>query len=321
MRKILSIDGGGIRGTFPAAFLAELEKDLELPIHRYFDLISGTSTGGIIALGLALGMTANEILMLYEEKGPEIFSQTAAGFPGWLKRKVSSAKWLFWSPKYTAGSLRDALAEALGEKRLGDATTRLLIPAWHPKMQEVYIFKTAHHPRLKTDFKELAVDVALATAAAPTYFDQHITANDVGLVDGGVWANNPTGIAVVEAIGMLGWSANDLKVLSIGCLDEVRELRSDSSAARLVPQLASLFMAGQSHGALGIAHILTGDPHDRRSIHRISQPVPAGFYALDNTRRIRDLKDRGFSEARKQRPILDPEFFQEEAEQFQPEHR
>ena len=75
IRRILSIDGGGIKGTMPAAFLAGLEDDLGQPIGRYFDLIAGTSTGGIIALGLGLGRTAKELLELYERRGPVIFGQ------------------------------------------------------------------------------------------------------------------------------------------------------------------------------------------------------------------------------------------------------
>ncbi|MCP5366709.1 MAG: patatin-like phospholipase family protein [Hyphomicrobiales bacterium] len=321
LRRILTIDGGGIRGTFPAAFLANLEKDLEHPIGRYFDLISGTSTGGIIAIGLALGMSAADILKLYEEKGPAIFGQTRTGLSGWIAGRFRWGRWVFWGPKYDANPLRNALTEVLGQRRLGEAGTRLLVPAWHPKTQQVYIFKTAHHPRLQTDYKELAVDAAMATASAPTYFAQHITANDVGLVDGGLWANNPTGIAVVEATATLGWPASDLKVLSIGCLEDIMVVQKAYGAARLAPQLASLFMAGQSHGSLGIAHILTGDPHQRKAIYRISQPVPDGFYSLDNTRRIRDLKDRAFAEARTQKPILQPEFFGEPAEEFVPAYR
>jgi patatin-like phospholipase/acyl hydrolase len=75
-RRILSIDGGGIMGTFPAAFLAALEEDLRQPIGGYFDLIAGTSAGGILAIGLALGIPAKRLLQLYEERGPEIFGQT-----------------------------------------------------------------------------------------------------------------------------------------------------------------------------------------------------------------------------------------------------
>lgn len=317
LRRILTIDGGGIRGTFPAAFLANLERGLKQPIAQYFDLIAGTSTGGIIAIGLALGLSATSILKLYEEKGSEIFPQAN----NWLNRKLRTGKWLFWGPKYDVKPLEKALTEVFGNRLFGEAQTRLMIPAWHSTTQSVYIFKTAHHPRLKTDYFERAVDAAMATAAAPTYFRQHITANDVGLVDGGVWANNPTGIAVVEAVATLGWPVEQLKVLSIGCLEDVKVACKASSAVRLAPQLASLFMAGQSHGSLGIAHILTGDPHERKAIYRISKPVPEGFYTLDNTNRIRDLKDRAFAEARTMRPVLEHEFFGEPAERFHPEYR
>lgn len=321
VKRILTIDGGGIRGTFPAAFLANLEQDLGEPIGRYFDLISGTSTGGIIAIGLALGLRASDILKLYEEQGPTIFAQTRSGFGGWIDRRLRTGRWLFWGPKYSAQPLRDALHGVLGDRKLGEAQTRLVIPAWHPQTQGVYIFKTAHHQRLRTDYKELAIDAAMATAAAPSYFAQHVTANDVGLADGGMWANNPTGIAVVEAMATLGWSADEIRVLSIGCLDDIKLVREAYGAARLAPQMASMFMAGQSHGSLGIAQILTGDPHDRKAIYRVSQPVPDGFYSLDDTSRIRSLKDRAFTEARIQKPILHPQFFGAPAEEFVPFYR
>lgn len=139
MRRILSIDGGGIRGTFPAAFLASLEEDLEHPIGRYFDLIAGTSTGGIIAIGLALGMRAKEILELYEHEGPKIFCQEAAGAGAVAERLARKAKWYAWGPKYDSDPLKVALEKVLGKKRLGEAMTRLMIPAWHSKLQKVYI--------------------------------------------------------------------------------------------------------------------------------------------------------------------------------------
>lgn len=114
MKRILTIDGGGIRGTFPAAFLANLEQDLGQPIGRYFDLISGTSTGGIIAIGLALGLPAANILKLYEDKGPAIFAQTRGGVAGWLGRRFRTGRWLLWGPKYSPQPLHDALYDVLG---------------------------------------------------------------------------------------------------------------------------------------------------------------------------------------------------------------
>ena len=318
MKKILSIDGGGVKGTFPAAFLANLESDLEQPLCRYFDLIVGTSTGGIIAIGLAMGMRAADILELYESKGPDIFSQNDSGLRGYFRRILRKGRWIFWGPKYGSQNLRNSLEDVFGDTLLGEAQTRLMIPAWHSKTQTVYIFKTAHHSRFKIDYLEKAVDAAMATAAAPSYFSEHITDNGVGLIDGGVWANNPTGIATVEAISTLGWKPEELNILSVGCLDEIKEPPKSYSAASIALQLSGLFMAGQSHSSIGIAHILTGDPHKRRAIYRVSQPVQAGFYTLDNTSRIADLKDRAYAEARKQKPILEKVFFNKTADPFQP---
>lgn len=322
MRRILTIDGGGIRGVFPAAFLAKLEEGLDHPIGRYFDLIAGTSTGGIIAIGLALGMRAAEILDLYEKRGPEIFAQQHGGMRGWGGRKLRGLKWRFWGPKYDAGPLESVLTDIFGDKRLGDANTRLIIPAWHHATNRVYLFKTAHHPRLKTDWRERVVDVSMATAAAPTYFRQYITANEVGLVDGGIWANNPVGIAVVEAISMLDWPADQLKVLSIGNLEEINVAHEAYGAARFVAgrEIFRVHMAGQSAGSLGIAKLLTGEEHDRKAIYRIFQPVPKDLYDLDDTRKIPEIKSRALTEAREQQPILGRQFFYGPAEQFQPEY-
>jgi patatin-like phospholipase/acyl hydrolase len=144
-----------IRGVFPAAFLARLEEHLEHPIGRYFDLIAGTSTGGIIAIGLGLGLSASDILKLYEERGPAIFDQHHGAFRNWFRQRWRSARhWV--GSKYEATELRAALDNILGERRLGESTTRLLVPAWHPVLERVYIYKTAHHPRLETDFRQFA---------------------------------------------------------------------------------------------------------------------------------------------------------------------
>jgi predicted acylesterase/phospholipase RssA len=86
--RILSLDGGGIRGVFPAALLARFEEHLEHPIGRYFDLIAGTSTGGIIAIGLGLGLSAGDILKLYVERGPAIFDQEHGAVENWVRQKL-----------------------------------------------------------------------------------------------------------------------------------------------------------------------------------------------------------------------------------------
>ena len=266
-RRILCIDGGGILGTFPAAFLAELEQHLAHPIGSYFDLIAGTSTGGILAIGLAMGLTASELLDLYEKRGPEIFGQDHNAFAGFVHRRLRGFRWLY-RRKYDSDALRAVLEDVLGGKRIGQASTRFMVPAWNPVAQCVYIYKTAHHPRLKTDYRSLAVDAALATSAAPTYFRHHMTQHDVGLLDGGVWANNPVGIAAVEAIAMLGWSRDSLHILSLGCLKETYTIPKWAGLGTLGSNIVRLFMDGQSHGAMGICQ--TADWSRTRSYRHTS---------------------------------------------------
>ena len=160
----------------------------------------------------------------------------------------------------------------------------------------------------------------MATAAAPTYFKRHRTVDDIGLTDGGTWANNPTAIAVVEAITLLGWHPSDLRVLSLGCLDEVYMLPEEPGIAGLNRKVLDLYADGQSHGALGMAKLLTGHSYDGKRIFRYSPSVPSGFFSLDDTTKIARLKGIGMSAARRAKPDLSPIFFTEPAEPFVPVH-
>jgi uncharacterized protein len=320
-RRILCIDGGGLRGTFPAAFLAEMENHLPHPIGSYFDLIAGTSTGGILALGLGMGLKASAIVALYEKKGPKIFDQLHGSALNFIMRKIRAGRWLV-QRKYSPENLKSALAdpEVLGNKLLGESRTRLVIPAWNPDLQKVYIFKTAHHERLRTDYKSSAVDVALATAAAPSYFQQHVTGNDVSVLDGGIWANNPIAIAAVEAITLLGWPAKHLNIMSLGCLENIYSIPKNGGLGQLSLKIADLFMSGQSHGAMGMAKLLTGHEHQRQTIFRITDKIQ-NEYKLDDAGRIRELKGRGFARAREEFPKLENIFFKARAESFEPVYK
>lgn len=319
IRRILCLDGGGILGTQPAAFLAALEEDLDRPIGEYFDLIAGTSTGGILAIGLGLGLTAKQLLQLYVDRGPHIFGN---GETGLLLQVAQAWRWMkHWvGTKHDAEGLRRELEAVLGDKRIGDSRARLLIPAWDPLHRSVYIFKTAHHRRLNTDHKRLAIDAAMATAAAPTYFKCHVTADHTGLFDGGVWANNPIALAVVEAVSMLDWPASSLRILSLGCVNEVYAL-GEHGKLGIADKLARLFMDGQSRGALGMAKLLTGHEHEREAIFRCCPDVPKDLFQMDDTSKISQLRGMGAAAARKMRPRLEPVFFQQPAERFEPIHK
>ncbi len=234
--KILCIDGGGIRGIIPSKFLSKLENYLskekgeEVKLNEYFDLICGTSTGGIIAIGLGLGMSAKEIHQLYEENATQIF-----GSPNKIIRFLRIIR-QFLSSKYSRTNLSQILNNAYlkysedNDTRLGNSKTRLCIPAFNASTGKTKVFKTAHHKGLTQDYKIPAFKVALATSAAPTFFtpyeiDFHCKKLDekinfLNLVDGGIFANNPSLIGLSEAIA-LGYTFEQIKILSIGTGSEV----------------------------------------------------------------------------------------------------
>ena len=208
--RILSLDGGGIRGIFPAAVLARMEaKHLQgKSIGQYFDLIAGTSTGGILALGMGAGMTAGEILQMYLQQGHLVFPSNQRGLKGKIRR--------FFSAQYDRRALDQLLRQTFGEKTLRESKCRLLIPSTEGRNGEVWVFKTPHHPDYRMDGNELMSSVASATSAAPTYFIPFQRRAHTFL-DGGIWANNPTMAAVVEALSCFTTRPEDLRILSIGC--------------------------------------------------------------------------------------------------------
>lgn len=310
MRRILSIDGGGINGILPAAFLKNLDESIEGTIADYFDLIVGTSTGGILALGLGLGISPGELLSLYMGLGGRVFKKGV--FSNWLTH--------LFRTKYNAGPLTKALRDTFEDRLLGESRTRLVIPSVNEDTGGVYLFKTSHHPRLMTDYKKSAVTVALATSAAPTYFPSHSGPSGLSLVDGGMWANNPTGVAVVEALGMLEWPRNQIRVLSLGCTESpFKPLKYGGLfGGRLhwSVKAIELMFSAQSSAALGTASLLIGES----SITRVNTQVAPGRFALDKTSDLDALRGFGAAAARKHLPRLQKDFFSNKAEPFVPYH-
>ena len=319
-KRILALDGGGIKGTIQASFLAALERTTGKRVIDYFDLIVGTSTGGIIALGLGLGLPAEHLLEFYRTRGPEIFGESGRSHGALNDFWAALTRPLRWlrqltRPKYSSRPLRSALEEAFAEAKLGDCRTRVVIPSFSSHTRSVYVFKTAHHERLRTDWQERIVDVALSTSAAPTYFTEHHLRSGVRLIDGGIWANNPVGLAVVEAIGVLKWPAEALRVLSVGCSDTPKNLPEAPGKIKLAPYVADLFMMGQAHGSLGTAKLLLGD---ERRLLRVQPTVPPGELSLDSFMKIPQMEGLGACLARNYLPRVNEVFFTTPREEFVP---
>ena len=279
--RILSIDGGGIRGIFPAAFLAGLERRWlgGQSIAGYFDLIAGTSTGGIIALGLACGYTAADICRLYVERGCEIFPPIPDNWIGDLRRDLRRIFQLF-KVRYDRKALVRILHELFGTRRFGDTATRLCIPSFDGRHGEPYIFKTPHHPDYRLDRHESAAKVAAATAAAPTYY---APMDDGGykFIDGGVWANNPIMVALVDVLSCFDVPRERVRILSLGCGNRpyaVGKLKVKIGGAFVWGDIIYAAMRLQSHNAIGQAGLLIG----RDRLTRVDAPANAHHIALDD---------------------------------------
>lgn len=279
--KILSIDGGGIKGIFPASFLAELEERYldGGSIANHFDLITGTSTGGIIALGLSIGLPARAIAELYINHGSAIFPSPRFGWVG------NKWQWLrdFARHRYDRAALANLLESTFGQRRFGEARSRLCIPSCDGRFGDIYVFKTPHHPDFKKDQHERMTTVAAATAAAPTYF-QPLDSGGYRFVDGGLWANNPVMVGLVDALSCFDVQPHDVRILSVGCGDE------PFLVSQRMVEWGGLFswrfaingaMAFQSKNALGQAGLLIG----AERLHRVVPALSGKPIELDDWRR------------------------------------
>lgn len=305
--QILSLDGGGLKGIFSAAILAYIEEDLNIRVSDHFDLITGTSTGGIIALGLGSGMKPSEIVQFYVNEGPKIFRQF------W----ISNLKHLLMR-KYGSRELEIALRKCFGDKLLGDSIKKIVVPSYNIGEDDVYLFKTPHHERLKRDYKVPMWKVAMAASAAPTYFPVFQGVDQVRLIDGGVWANNPCMIGVIEAISVLSVPMGAIHVLSIGTTNEVKTHSPKLDRGGLLRWMkcaVDVILRGQSIGAFTQAQHLLGN--DR--VFRIDPIVPDGLFKMDKLSE-NALMSKAAHESRKFTPIFKSQFMEHRAQDYKPLH-
>jgi len=211
--RILSLAGGGYLGLYTAALLVELERRAGQPLARSFDLIAGTSIGGILALGLAYEIPAAEMHKLFLQHGEKIFSTRPLA-----NRSVAKLLDLarsVWGPKYSGKELEHALLAKLGELTLADALHPVVIPAVNVSKSMTKIFKTPHAAASCGDESVRALNVAMATAAAPAYFPARKIGKHV-YADGGMFAVAPDLVALHEAEQFIGVDLADVSMLSIG---------------------------------------------------------------------------------------------------------
>ena len=168
------------------------------------------------------------------------------------------------------------------------------------------------------DWQESAVNVGLATAAAPTYFQAHPMPSGAPLIDGGIWANNPVGLAAVEARSVLGWRDDDLYIVRLGCTEEALDIPVESGYAGLLLKSTGLFMQGQSRGADGTAKLLSGHCQETPRFFSFQPRVPTGKFSLDGVGMLDRLRGLGAATAREALPEFEKYFLDTKAGQFTP---
>jgi patatin-like phospholipase/acyl hydrolase len=229
--RVLSIDGGGIRGIIPSLLLKEIEGLAQRPISHLFDLIVGTSTGGLIALALTLpgeqGGPVNDaksLIGFYENQGKKIFH-----IPLW--KRVESA-WNLLDEKYPDKGIERILSDFFMETRLKDAITPVMIPAYEIEGRMPWFFRSSR-AKVSESYDFPMRDVARAACAAPTYFSPKklVSGNSsdyYSLIDGGVFANNPSMCAYVETRNMFP-DRDDILLVSLGTGELTRRIEHEDA--------------------------------------------------------------------------------------------
>ena len=284
--NILALDGGGIRGVYAAHVLAKLEAALRVPVREHFNLIAGTSTGSIIAGAASMSIPMETLVSLFESQADRIF------------RRRRFSLFPFIRSRYSTHPLDRVIGEYVPEVTMGEVPTPLMITSSDVSTGGVHVFKSRYledlgEPYLR-DGGVLLRDAILASCAAPLYFDPR-QVGEYLLADGGLWANNPTIIAVTEAISKFRQPLGNIRVLSVGT-GRTASFYTQGWAWGLLtswggPKLVAYVLGLQSQASTNMAKLLLGDRH-----LRLDPEIKS--WKLDDTKNLETLKalaDRDFT--------------------------
>ena len=275
--NILALDGGGTRGIYSAQLLANIERDAGAPVRERFDLIAGTSTGSIIAGAAAAGIPMSDVVKLFEEETPRIFRRR------WLGS-------FHIRSKYPRQPLEQVIRSCVSALTLGEVSTPLMIMGSDISTGGVHVFKSRYPKELGESYvrdSDVALgDAILASCAAPTYFDP-VPVDSFLLADGGLWANNPSIMALTEAVSKFGKSIEQIRILSLGTGHSVT-LYPKRRLWGLITgwgreKLVSYVLRLQSDASANMAKLLLGDRY-----LRLDPEIEA--WGLDDTGHLDSLK-------------------------------
>lgn len=243
--RIVSIDGGGIKGLYSASVLAEFEAQLGQRWSEYVDWIFGTSSGGILGLGLAAGNSAAELAHFLRTKGPSIFPNPTQGIGRHVQQAQHVLRQLRLLGKYTPGALRDGLDDLFGGLRMSELQTDVSIASVNLSNGSLVVFTRQSHPDL------LVRDVALATSATPGYLPAHEIQGQL-YADGGLWANSPALSGLVHAEQHIR-GARRIDLLSIGTVEQPEGYET-TGAPQNLPQWIQRMFHASTYGQAELTH-------------------------------------------------------------------
>jgi patatin-like phospholipase/acyl hydrolase len=267
--NVLALSGGGYRGLFTAQVLDQLERSTGKKISDQFDLITGSSIGGIIALALADGRRPSELVDIFRKKGGQIFSSPNNS----ILYNVRALLRATFTTLYSNDGLEAFLKDLFGDKQLQDLKhAYAMVPAAKASTGKPKFFKTPHNGDFYTDLEIPVIDVALATSAAPVYFPMHhVKADDTRYIDGGLVGNAPGLFGYIEAITRLDAAPENVRVLAVGtmsgkpCVSE-----KTSKSPRLAywmnpinPRLLELVFSIQEHQTDNMLRILLRERYEK----------------------------------------------------------
>jgi patatin-like phospholipase/acyl hydrolase len=299
--RILCIDGGGIRGIIPAVVLAELERRTGRPISELFDLIAGTSTGGILALALVKPgekgrpeYTAEDVIRLYETQGRCIFSRS-------LLHRVVSLDGLT-NKKYQTGPVEKVFEKFFGDALLSDALTNVMVTSFDVQLRDAFFFRSYRARANKEEFDYLMWNAARATSAAPTYFEPELIEKEdkaYALVDGGVFANNPSMCALVDSMREFRQTLDQVFMVSLGTGKETeRPLEFQAvknwGVVNWAQPLLTIVFNGISDTVNYQTDLILNAAGGSQQFYRFQVDLPKSLYRLDNVTpsNIRSLRQR-----------------------------
>jgi hypothetical protein len=319
--QILAFDGGGIRGAFGVGFLQELEAQANRKLRDCFDLIAGTSTGAITALGMGVGFGGDDLVSLYQRSGPKIFAPQPEYVPDsiWVRhiypyvKKVLALRTKnnidqFFRSKYSSAVLRDCLHQHFGACQMKDIEgPRIIVPSINLTDGEPHIFGTPHLPMHLDDADLKILDVLMATTAAPTYFAHYEMPDGSAHADGGLWANSPGLLGLAEALRLrqlcVGdhcappFSTREIYMLTIGTGTAKFSLKppgEDAGAIYWAPQIADVMLSSQVQGLEVPLRFLLAD-----RVKQINFQLPDETWKLDAVEHLDEMIEMGRAAARK----------------------